>query len=191
MCTKINRCEPNTLSKYEFYLKQLVPYTLTVWHLIESCNSLSPSTKMMLCWSIWTYHITTTHHQELLNLQLYIIWMLNFVQESCYSPKQVMGRKNKGYMKRKGTWFKKGHTFGIRGKDLLSAKKSTESVNLVKFVRLSKEEQRMVENNPIVTASELPVPAEGRSTTKFKFLRPRPETPHGSQDQPSKADIQR
>lgn len=102
-----------------------------------------------------------------------------------------MGRP-KGYMKRRKSWFQKAHNLTPnKVKTLVSSENLCKNEESVRYVRLSVDEQQMVDDNPIPPAAEPAGAASDKSGVEFKFLRPRQSKPSGTRRQLSKTQIQR
>jgi hypothetical protein len=102
--------------------------------------------------------------------------------------KRKMGR-NKGFLKRSRTTFKRGHSpTNRRVRNCISYAEETQPVQ---YVRLDAEQQAMVDNNPILPAAVGEHSASDKKAPIFKFLRARRANPADVKPKLSKQQIQR
>lgn len=93
------------------------------------------------------------------------------LSENRLNKSKKMGR-TKGFFKKKGTWFKRGHSKfhkRLKEKNISNARECQR----VRYVRLDETEQALVENNPILPNAVAEDEGSDNEGAKFKFLRAR------------------
>lgn len=100
--------------------------------------------------------------------------------------------RSRGLKKKSKTWFLRGHKFTVRRvKAEPSGHPQPITEQAVHYVRLSADEQSMVDNNPIIPDAASPGPAADSLGVAYKFLRPCKLNSATQQSQQPKSDMQR